>query len=251
MLRSVVVSIQILDVTTAFCQADAALIDRTALYGAVSLQLPRDMPAQSASLSSTTRPAISTVRIEPQEVRFHGLSSSQRHELTVVLKSGLTLQGVDLGWYAKLPPQAKKPEPISDDDTRQIRSLVTEVKDFYNHKSLLALSGDQDRATALVRLVRDTDFYAGKGQIIWRIELWYFENQAGGWAPITQQNKVIRRERFKDADAYKTATTTVKFVQNLGGIAVEPGKTTSISLTKEEIDASPTGYAPKEHEKRD
>ena len=91
---------------------------------------------------------------------------------------------------------------ITDDDRQQIQAIL-DVPSFYNKSEILALQGDHDRATGLVRLIRDKDFYAGKGEIIWRVEVWYFKYQHGGWEKVAQQNKILRRERFKNRDDYE------------------------------------------------
>ncbi len=72
-----------------------------------------------------------------------------------------------------------------------------------------------------MRLQRDKDFVGNTGdEIVWRIELWYFKNQHGGWEAVAQQNKVLRRERFKTREAYRSATEKLKWTPELGGIRI-------------------------------
>lgn len=130
----------------------------------------------------------------------------------VRLKDGTRLLGVDLRWYTTAPPD---PEPISDDDRTEINELLT-VPSFYDRVVLLHLQGDAHRAVGLMELIRDRDFHAGKGEVIWRAEIWYFEFQNGGWAKVNQQNKLLDRQRFKSADDYAAYLMNLRFVPKLG-----------------------------------
>ena len=127
------------------------------------------------------------------------------------LKDGTILLGVDLRWYAAAEPD---PQPISDEDRSEIGELLT-VASFYDRAVLLHLAGDGQRAVGLMELIRDRDFHAGKGEVIWRAEIWYFEFQNGGWAKVSQQNKLLDRQRFKSADDYASYVKKLRFVPKL------------------------------------
>ena len=145
------------------------------------------------------------------------------------------LQGVDLSWYDEEPAK-KDAGALGDDDREQVRAIVQDVPGFYNKSDVLALRGDHDRAVGLLRLVRDTDFYNGKGQIVWRIELWYFRNRHGGWEAVAQQNKVLRRERFKNAEAYQAATAPLRWVPALGGLKAGKDEAAKVvTVSKEDL----------------
>ena len=128
------------------------------------------------------------------------------------LRDGTRLVGVDMSWYAPATPDQ---QALSDDDREQIKELLT-VPSFYDRTVLLHTEGDSQRVVGLVELVRDRDFHAGKGEVIWRVELWYFEFQNGGWAKVSQQNRVIDRQRFASADDYRRYVSKVRFVPRLG-----------------------------------
>jgi hypothetical protein len=146
------------------------------------------------------------------------------------LKSGLKLIGVDMSWYTPAKPD---PQPLSDDDRAQIKEILT-VPSFYDRTVLLKLAGDSQRAVGLMELIRDRDFHAGKGEVIWRAELWYFEFENGGWAKVSQQNKVLDRQRFASADDYAAFVSNIRFVPKLGtpGPATQPGE---LALSPEDI----------------
>jgi hypothetical protein len=99
----------------------------------------------------------------------------------------------------------------------------------------LQLRGDGSQAVGLVQLVRSKTFHGDKGdEVIWRIELWYFKNEYGGWSKIAQVNKVVRRERFKTEGDYQAATARLEWIPDLGGIMMpkgDAGRTISLPLS--------------------
>lgn len=148
----------------------------------------------------------------------------------IKLADGKRLVGVDMRWYAKAKGDG---EPLSDDDRKEIDELLT-VPSFYDKTRILHLAGDAQRAVGLVELVRDRDFYAGKGEVVWRAELWYFEFQNGGWAKVSQQNKLLDRQRFGDHETYRKYVEGLRFVPKLGSL----GATTRpavVELTREDL----------------
>ena len=61
----------------------------------------------------------------------------------------------------------------------------------------LYVQGHGDRATALVELLRTKEYHSAKpGELIWRVELWYFQYSHGSWERITETDRVLRRERL-------------------------------------------------------
>jgi hypothetical protein len=159
--------------------------------------------------------------VREQAISFSNLLPATPYDVQIALADGTELRPIDLSWYNEEPAKADA-GPLDDTDRHDINMIVTDVPSFYNKGELLLLKGDHDRAVGLVQMVRDTPFYASKGDIVWRIELWYFKNQYGGWEIISQQNKIIRRERFKNASDY-AAALKVKWVPELGGIRLPDG----------------------------
>ena len=172
-------------------------------------------------------------KVDGRTVVFEGLLPDTPYDVRVVLKDGTVLQGVDMAWYNEEPADEEAGE-ITDDDREQINGILG-VTRFYNKVVVLALRGDHDRATALVRLVRDTEFYGDKGgEIVWRIELWYFKNQYGGWEAVGNQNKVLRRERFRSKAAYDADAGKIRWTPELGGVRVtaKDGEGTGVRVIK-------------------
>jgi hypothetical protein len=173
---------------------------------------------------------ISIIMPDGQAVR------AQRAEgkpLSATLKDGTRLIGVDMSWYAPVAEAAAKPGELDDGDRKAIQGICT-VPSFYDRCEILLLQGDADRAVGLMQLVRDRDFHAGKGEVIWRAELWYFEFQNGGWAKVSQQNKVLDRQRFASREKYLEYVRPIRFVPKLGGIKASD-KDTRIELSADDL----------------
>ena len=162
--------------------------------------------------------------VDGRTVTFANVLPDTAYDVRVTLTDGTVVQGVDLGWYDEEPAK-KDAADLDNDDREQIRAIVQDVPGFYNKRDILVLRGDHDRAVALLRLVRDKAFVNDKGgEVIWRIELWYFKNQNGGWEAVQQQNRVLRRERFPSPDARKAAEDAVRWAPALGGLRVAKGE---------------------------
>jgi hypothetical protein len=139
---------------------------------------------------------------------------------TLTLKDGTKLVGVNMSWYA---PAKVGDGPISNEDRKEIEGLLT-VPSFYNKVRLLELAGDNQHAVGLVELIRDTEFHASGTEIVWRVELWYFEFQNGGWAKVSQQNKIVDRQRFKGREVLEKYLSMTRWVPKLGRLVPDQAK---------------------------
>ncbi len=74
---------------------------------------------------------------------------------------------------------------------------VQELKDFMDVRRPLYVAGHGRRATLLVETMRTREFHQSDGNIVWRMELWYFEYRYGGWARVDNQNRLLRRLRVE------------------------------------------------------
>ena len=98
------------------------------------------------------------------------------------------------------------------------------VLSFFNHSDPLIVRGTHDRAVMLVDLRRDSAFHSDAGdEVIWRPELWYFEDHHGGWEKVQQTDRNLRRERFPTAAAYHAVVDHLRWVPELGGLKVKLG----------------------------
>jgi hypothetical protein len=186
------------------------------LAGPVTILLPPGQEPAAAKAGSVL------ARIESRTVRFDDLGP-QAQNVEITTQAGLTLIGVNMGWYRAHPPAG---EPLSPDDRKEIEQILS-VPSFYNKLKILLLSGNNQHVTALVELVRDREFHAGGQEIIWRTELWYFEFQNGGWAKVSQENKPLDRQRFPDGEAFEKYVRARRWVPKLGAV---DGKVAQITL---------------------
>ncbi len=176
---------------------------------------------------------------------FTPLLADVAYDLRVELADGTIFQGVDLGWYTPQVPKADA-EPLSEQDRRDMDEICT-VPSFYDQTQILMLRGTHERAVGLVQLVRERDFHAGNGQVIWRVELWYFQFQAGGWERISQAQRVLRRERLTGLQAFSQATQKLQWVQEWGGLKLS---TSRPALTVPWPGAQAAATAPSESESK-
>jgi len=195
----------------------------------LKLELPEGAKVNSAVAVASGVKVESPGTIAGATITFDKLLPETTYDVRLTMADGTTVQGVNLAWYDE---EEAKPDPgeLNDEDRDEILK-ISSIDPFYNKHDILAVNGTHERAAVLVQLVRDKDFYAGSGQVIWRVEIYYFKNQHGGWEKIGQQNKIIRRERFKTHDAFASVTGKIKFVAALGGLKLgkdEAAKTVKI-----------------------
>jgi hypothetical protein len=141
-------------------------------------------------------------------VVFKSLPGDRTYDLQVLTGQGRRVEGIDLEFTdARLLRMARRGRrlrnlparpgrPFTAADAREVARFVRKQDDFMDWGRTLYVHGHGRYATALVELMRTRGFYAGGGQVIWRIELWYFENQGAGWMRLANQENVLRRERL-------------------------------------------------------
>lgn len=202
--------------------------------------LPENAKPQAAKALAPLLKLETPGNVAGSRITFANLLPETRYDLQITLADGTILQGVDLGWYSDEPAKPDTP-PLDDDDRQQLKELFEGVKAFENKRQLLLLAGNHDRVTILAELIRDTPFHSAKsGEIIWRIELWYFKNQHGGWERVAQSNKVLRRERFASAQEFQRQTSRLRWLPALGGLRLaktDPPKT--LTLTRPMLENTP------------
>jgi hypothetical protein len=212
--------------------AIALFVAATLHAGTLVIQAPKNATINDARATSEEKAELAGIPHE-STAKFDNIPAGVSIDVRLTIADGTVLQGVNLGWYNDEPLPVDVP-PMTDDDREQIRAIVEDIPSFYNKSNVLLLVGDHSRATALVQLVRDTDFHSGGGNVVWRVELYYFKFQYGGWEKVQQQNKIIRRERFKSIDAYKSETDKLKWVAELGGIKVGKDETRQVNLESDQ-----------------
>jgi hypothetical protein len=138
------------------------------------------------------------------------------------------IEGVDMTpktseYDALIPPEYRtedlgKPAggPLSDDDLKDIRHIINDVKRYENHVRDIYVMGAGDKAVALVDLMMDQPFVGRKGdEITWRVEEWYYRKQYGAWS--TLRTRILYRFRVSGAEWTKWGW---QFEPALGGLDI-------------------------------
>jgi hypothetical protein len=184
----------------------------------ILVKLPEGVQAKSAVATARELKLDVTGKIDGRKITFDKVLPETPYDVKITMDDGKIWWGVDMGWYS-LEPAKPNAEPLGDDDREEIRKICQDVNSFYNHTDILIVNGTHQRATLLVQPMRDSAFHSDKGgEVIWRVELWYFQNQHGGWEAIKQVSKVLRRERFKTAKEYHAEADKIRWMPALGGI---------------------------------
>jgi hypothetical protein len=161
--------------------------------------------------------------IDGNKATFANLRPDTPYDLAIETVDGTLYCGADLSWCDPTPadPQA---EPLGDDDREAIRAIVQDVLGFADKPKIAILQGTHDRAVALVDLTRGKDFNGNKGdEVIWRVEVWFFKWENGGWERVADQSRLLRRERFESTAAYQKETGRVRWIPALGGMQLPKG----------------------------
>lgn len=143
---------------------------------------------------------------------FADLPGDARYDVVVRTRTGRRVEGIDLDFVdsclLRLAHARRKqldlPEPpghaFSQADARALMDFAAKQTGFMDLRRPLAIAGHGRYATMLVEVMRTRDFHAGKGQFVWRTELWYFQWFHGGWQRLNDQELVL--ERFRGSPAH-------------------------------------------------
>jgi hypothetical protein len=146
------------------------------------------------------------------QFRFANLPGDADYDVRVTTTDGRTIEGIDLSWIEarmvrlaaarrkqlNMPPERE--ESFDLDDAKAILKWVQDWKDFMEVKRVLYVNGMGKRATVLVELMRTREFHAAGGALVWRVELWYMQNEFGGWDRLANSERVLHRERISPAE---------------------------------------------------
>lgn len=183
------------------------------------------------------------------EFTFEKLPGDAAYDLAITLKNGQRIEGIDLGFVderlerlaarrrEQLGLAARETRQFAAADAAQLLDYVREVKDFMDIRRVLYVRGEGSKATMLVELMRARDFHARKDeQVIWRVELWYFEYRSGGWQRLANQERVLERLRAPPEQWQKVA---IEYRPELSVRVDEKGASEPMNVKlPEKVDAS-------------
>ena len=141
---------------------------------------------------------------------FTKLPGDATYDLCLRLADGREIEGIDLNFVdarlLKLAAERRKQLGLPPDRSRkfvqadvdQLLAYARDMEDFMEDRRVIYVKGHGRRATMLIELMRLRSFVAASGaarpgKIIWRVELWYFLEQRGGWERIANQERMLRR----------------------------------------------------------
>lgn len=173
------------------------------------------------------------------EFKFQDLPGDATYDLRIKLDGGRVVEGIDLEFVDArmlrlaalrrkqlgLPPERR--HKFSMDDVAALEKYVRDMDDFMEGRRVLYIRGHGRRATMLVELMRTRDFHAAKGNIIWRVELWYFVSQFGGWERQGNLERLLRRVKTTPPEWRKVH---VEYYPRLSAYVGPKGKSAPVSF---------------------
>ncbi|MCL2647612.1 MAG: hypothetical protein FWD61_11495 [Phycisphaerales bacterium] len=133
-------------------------------------------------------------------------------------------EGACMDYHREILPDKE----VTEEDKKWLTDFVKEMPAFTDKMRVLHMAADHKHATLLVELARTREFHSDKGgELIYRVELWYFENLFGGWAKDKNTEKVLARVRGK-AEAFEKKW---QFLPDLGGVVA--GKAVEVTLPEQ------------------
>jgi hypothetical protein len=180
--------------------------------GAISGTLqPAKQVAKVQAVSRTTKQVYFTDLPDKSTGKFviKDVPGDATYDLCVTTADGRSFEGIDLEMpdarLARLAEQRRKQlhmaappaHAFTADDANGILEYIAKTEDFMDIRRAIYLQGHGVHAAALVELLRTKEYYAAKpGELIWRMELWYFQFSHGQWERIPETERVLRRERI-------------------------------------------------------
>jgi hypothetical protein len=154
--------------------------------------------------------------------KVDNLMTNTFYDLVVTLKSGkifgIGLQHKDAA-LERLKDETPEGEKFTQKDLDEIKRKGLEPETFTNKNRYLLVHGKGDHCQTIVEMMRDTPFYAEKGdEIIYRLEKWYWQRQYGGWEKLRNADEALFRTREPVAEFNRKF---VVVVPELGGIWVD------------------------------
>ena len=121
-------------------------------------------------------------------------------------------EGVNMEYHRPITPD----KAFAAEDRKWIEEFLSKTPQFYDTCRPLWMAADHKHATVVVELARTSGFYSSKKEeVIYRTEIWYFENLFGGWAKDKNTEKVVVRWRGNGENL-----PAWQFVPGLGGISL-------------------------------
>lgn len=139
---------------------------------------------------------------------FKDMPGDANYDVCVTTEDGRRIEGIDLDFVdegllrlaearrdeLKMPPDRQ--HAFTSDDAAALAKFVADLQDFMEIRRPLYIQGHGRRATMLVELLRTREFYSSGDALLWRVELWYFQENYGAWERVPNQEVVLERKRI-------------------------------------------------------
>lgn len=128
-----------------------------------------------------------------------GLPLGHSYDLIIDTSTGSRVEGVNL----RVPKSdfLDGDPPLTKADVEKLRKLALSLNQFEDHIEVLAIAGHGQHCAMLLHKLRTKPFYESKpGEIIWRLELWYFEREEleDAWQKVQDTLFIVHyRERLQ------------------------------------------------------
>ncbi|MFW6059176.1 MAG: hypothetical protein ACODAQ_03290 [Phycisphaeraceae bacterium] len=160
-------------------------------------------------------------RVEGDAIVIDGLETQGRYDLRFETADGAIVQG----WDANVPESDYVGDPPLEDADRQ-RILEKQASDqftaFADRVRVLDMRGNIQNAVLLVEKVRWRPFVGGgykKGEWVWRVERWQWENpDEQTWVPYQERPYYALVRQRTDEAGYRAKR--VVYARHLGGVVL-------------------------------
>ncbi len=164
----------------------------SAAESSLHIKLPEGCTARDATASAKSLKLQNEGTVDGRTVAFNKLLPDTPYDVQIHLADGTDLRGVNMSWYND-DALKKDAGDLADADREEIAKLIVEPRAFMKSQPLF-FRGDHDRCTVLIHQIRDQGFHSGgDDEVIWRMELWYYKNEHGGWMRVQAQDHNLLR----------------------------------------------------------
>lgn len=210
--------------------AQAGLVGWERVVPANEIHVRFQEPVAGLSLRSGSgergRRTVRPVRVEIDGTArlavFSNLDPLVRYDVMLHLAGGGQIEGADLDVVGRRFVQvAAGAHVFGDEDEAMIREQILGVEEYEDQVRVLSVQGDGGDALALVEKIRTRPFHgSGAGEVIWRVEVWPFRWQYGGWVKLAAREQILVHERLPGARLQERVHV---FEPQLGGLSVGSG----------------------------
>jgi len=181
------------------------------------------------------------------EFVFKDLPGGRKYDLCFETDSGRNIEGINLDFVDArllrlaaarrkqlgLPPEGE--HAFTKEDVAALKEFVAGMKDFLEQTRVLYIHGHGRRATMIVERMRTREFHASGADLLWRVELWYFTHERGGWQRVENQELVLERSRTRPGHWRRIS---VEYYPQLSVQVDEEGKAAPVDFTIPKPDLS-------------